>query len=112
MPDVRPADGRRRIIHTGWFCPAARFCDRSRPGLLGYRCRGQQGGRPGAAQAAHARQRQLPVAGGTEVSRRDPAPACCGDTGLQPAQPAVALLDRDDPPAAAALAALVAAVKS
>ena len=46
VPDVRPADGRRRIVHTGWFCPAARFCDRSRPGLLGYRagvggvCRG------------------------------------------------------------------------
>src|SRR5207342_202068 len=39
----------------------------------------------------------------------DPAPACCGDAGLQPAQPAVPLLDRDDPPAAAARAAPVAA---
>ena len=67
------------------------------------------GGRPGAAEAAHARQRQLPVAGGTEVFRRDPAPACGGDAGLQPAQPAVPFLDRDDPPAAGALAAAIAA---
>ena len=66
-------------------------------------------GRAGAAQAAHARQRQLPVAGGLEVFRRKPPPARGGDAGLQPAQPAVALLDRDDPPAAGALAAAIAA---
>ena len=32
-----------------------------------------------------------------------------GQAGLQPAQPAVPLLDRDDPPAAGALAAVIAA---
>src|SRR5207244_2509091 len=43
-----------------------------------------------------------------EVSGGDPA-AGGGDTGLQPAQPAVSLLDRDDPRAADASAGRVAA---
>ena len=66
-------------------------------------------GRAGAAQAAHARQGQLPVPGSGEISRGEPpaAPGC--DAGLQPAQPAVAFLDRDDPPAPGALAAVIAA---
>jgi len=37
--DVRPAAGRRRIVHTGWFCRSAWFPNRSRPGLLAYRAR-------------------------------------------------------------------------
>ncbi len=37
--DVRPAAGRRRIVHTGWFCQSAWFPNRSRPGLLAYRAR-------------------------------------------------------------------------
>ena len=73
--------------------------------------RGRRGlpGWPGAAQAAHARQGQLPVSGSGEITGDKPGPARGGDAGLQPAQPAVAFLDRDDPPAAGALAAAVAA---
>jgi hypothetical protein len=44
---------------------------------------------PGAAEAAHARQLQLPAAGVLKVFRSDPALACGGDAGLQSAQPAV-----------------------
>src|SRR4029077_18203070 len=66
-------------------------------------------GRAGAAQAAHACQGQLPVPGSGEISRGEPpaAPGC--DAGLQPAQPAVAFLDRDAPPAPGALAAVIVA---
>ena len=66
------------------------------------------GSRPGAAEAVHARQRQLPAACVLEVCRRDPRLPAAVDAGLQPAQPAVPFLDRDDPLAAGALAAFIA----
>ena len=77
-----------------------------RRGGADLRCRP---GRAGAAQAAHARQGQLPVPGSSEIFGGEPAAARGGEAGLQPAQPAVPFLDRDDPPAAGALAAAIAA---
>ena len=65
--------------------------------------------RAGVAEPGRSRERQLLAAAGPgEVGRGDPAPGS-GDAGLQPAQPAVAFLDRDDPPAPGALAADIAA---
>jgi hypothetical protein len=61
------------------------------------------------ADTVHARERQLLIAARPEVGRGDPAVACRGDAGLQPAQPAVPFLHRDDAPAAGAFAAAVAA---
>src|SRR5260370_29787920 len=65
--------------------------------------------RAGVTDAAHSCNGQLLVTAGPEVGWGDPAPACRGDAGLQPAQPAVPLLQRYDPRAAGALAAVVAA---
>src|SRR6266851_4304405 len=69
----------------------------------------RRGPRAGVAEPAHSRERQLLIAAGPgEVRRGDPA-AGGGEAGLQPAQPAVALLHRDDPRAAGAFCRVVAA---